>query len=170
MYIYTTPDPLDGYSSMEDMKSDRGFVHDEIFAVKSAEISRSEFLRREQRIHSLINSPRIVGYFGCDVTNENGQLLYNLFIFIEYISGGTITDAIRHQSGRLHESEIRSHARSILQALDYLHSRVSCIVTLKSKCLGWRQGSQYCKLRLREMGLGTDSGDGDCQNSPVHGT
>ncbi|KAJ4975142.1 hypothetical protein NE237_000248 [Protea cynaroides] len=92
----------------------------EFFAVKSAELSRSEFLQREQSILSSINSPRIIGYVGCDVTNENGQLLYNLFI--EYISGGTITDAIRDQGGRLHESAIRSHTRSILQGLHYLHS------------------------------------------------
>ncbi|KAJ4976630.1 hypothetical protein NE237_001736 [Protea cynaroides] len=92
----------------------------EVFAVKSAELSRSEFLQREQGILSQINSPHIVGYVGCDFTNENGQLLYN--IFIEYISGGTLTDVIRDRGGRLHESEIRSHTRSILQGLDYLHS------------------------------------------------
>ncbi|KAJ4975630.1 hypothetical protein NE237_000736 [Protea cynaroides] len=92
----------------------------EVYAVKSAEFSRSEFLQREQSILSLINSPRIVGYVGCDVTNENGQLLYNLFI--EYMSGGSLTDVIRDQGGCLHESGIRSHSRAILEGLDYLHS------------------------------------------------
>ncbi|KAJ4975337.1 hypothetical protein NE237_000443 [Protea cynaroides] len=92
----------------------------EVVAVKSAELSRSEFLQREQSIFSLINSPHIVGYVGWDVTNENGQLLYNLFI--EYISGGTLTDVIRDQGGRLNEPAIQSHTRSILQGLDYLHS------------------------------------------------
>ncbi|KAJ4976908.1 hypothetical protein NE237_002014 [Protea cynaroides] len=92
----------------------------EVFAVKSAELPRSKLLQREQSILSLINSPRIVGYVGCDFTNENGQLLYNLFM--EYISGGTLTDAIRDQGGCLHESAIRSHTRAILEGLDYLHS------------------------------------------------
>ncbi|XP_043693150.1 mitogen-activated protein kinase kinase kinase 18-like [Telopea speciosissima] len=69
----------------------------EIFAVKSAEISRSEFLQREQSVLSLINCPRIVGYVGSDVTYENGRLMYNLFM--EYISGGTLTEAVQDHGG-----------------------------------------------------------------------
>ncbi|KAF8409593.1 hypothetical protein HHK36_005671 [Tetracentron sinense] len=92
----------------------------EVFAVKSIELSRSEFLQREQRILSLINCPQIVEYMGCDITTENGKPIYN--IFMEYVAGGTLSDAIQKHGGRLDESMIRSYTRAILQGLEYLHS------------------------------------------------
>ncbi|XP_042479281.1 mitogen-activated protein kinase kinase kinase 18-like [Macadamia integrifolia] len=108
----------------------------EVFAVKSVDLSRSEFLQREQRVLSLIDCPRIVGYVGCDVTHENGRLMYNLFM--EYISGGTLTDVIQDHGGRLDESEIRSHTRAILMGLDYLHSRrlVHCDIKGRNVLIG----------------------------------
>ncbi|XP_043688492.1 mitogen-activated protein kinase kinase kinase 18-like [Telopea speciosissima] len=108
----------------------------EVLAVKSVELSRSEFLQREQRILSLLKCPRIVAYLGSDVTNENGQLVYNLFM--EYVSGGTLTDAIRQQGGRLDESAIRSHTQAILQGLDYMHSRglVHCDIKGRNVLVG----------------------------------
>lgn len=91
----------------------------EVFAVKSAELSNSEFLQREQRILSALACPQIVAYKGCDISAENGKILYNLFL--EYAPGGTLTDAIR--SGTcLEEGRIRSHTRAVLLGLQYLHS------------------------------------------------
>ncbi|XP_042521140.1 mitogen-activated protein kinase kinase kinase 18-like [Macadamia integrifolia] len=117
----------------------------EVFAVKSAELSRSEFLQREQGILSLVKCPQIVGYLGCDFTNENGQLIYNLFM--EYCSGGTLTDAIRHQGGRLDESGIKSHTQAILQGLDYLHSRglVHCDIKGRNILVG-QNGTKIADL------------------------
>ncbi|XP_043689371.1 mitogen-activated protein kinase kinase kinase 18-like [Telopea speciosissima] len=117
----------------------------EFFAVKSVELSRSEFLQREQSILSLLKCPRIVGYLGSDVTNENGQLVYNLFM--EYVSGGTLIDAIRHQGGSLDESAIRSHTRAILQGLDYLHNRglVHCDIKGRNVLVG-QNGTQIADL------------------------
>ncbi|KAJ4981210.1 hypothetical protein NE237_032047 [Protea cynaroides] len=110
----------------------------EIFAVKSVELLKSEFLKREQRILSMIKCPRIVGYLGCDVTNENGRLMYNLFM--EYVSGGTLTEAIRDQGGWLEESAIRAYTLEILQGLDYLHSR----------------GIVHCDVKGRNVLVGSD--------------
>ncbi|XP_024046774.1 mitogen-activated protein kinase kinase kinase 18 [Citrus clementina] len=91
----------------------------DVFAVKSAELSNSEFLQREQRILSALACPQIVAYKGCDISAENGKILYNLFL--EYAPGGTLTDAIR--SGTcLEEGRIRSHTRAVLLGLQYLHS------------------------------------------------
>ncbi|KAI4295929.1 hypothetical protein L6164_035923 [Bauhinia variegata] len=92
----------------------------DVFAVKSAELSQSEFLKREQRILStLMSCPQIVSYKGCDVTLENGAFLYNLFV--EYAPHGTLSDAIRN--GGLHEeAPIRTYARQILLGLNHLHS------------------------------------------------
>ncbi|XP_042519272.1 mitogen-activated protein kinase kinase kinase 18-like [Macadamia integrifolia] len=117
----------------------------DVFAVKSVELSRSEFLQREQRILSLLKCPCIVGYLGFDITNENGQLIYNFFM--EYCSGGTLTDAIRHQGGRLDESAIQYHTLAILQGLDYLHSRglVHCDIKGRNVLVG-QNGTKIADL------------------------
>ncbi|XP_057955436.1 mitogen-activated protein kinase kinase kinase 18-like [Malania oleifera] len=92
----------------------------DIFAVKSVELAGSELLQREQRILSSLCSPYVVGYRGADISSENNELLYNLFM--EYVPGGTLTDAIRLRGGELEESEIGFYARQIAQGLVYLHS------------------------------------------------
>ncbi|KAI5570993.1 hypothetical protein BDE02_11G063700 [Populus trichocarpa] len=45
----------------------------QVFAVKSAELLKSESLQREQSILSTLKCPQIVVYKGCDITNENGK-------------------------------------------------------------------------------------------------
>jgi serine/threonine protein kinase len=90
-----------------------------VFAVKSAELSKSESLQKEQIVLSTLRCPQIVAYKGCDITNENGKVLYNLFL--EYASGGTLIDAIREGGGCLDEDMIRLYARTILLGLEYLH-------------------------------------------------
>ncbi|KAJ6416311.1 hypothetical protein OIU84_002208 [Salix udensis] len=77
----------------------------QVFAVKSAELLKSESLQKEQSILSSLDCPQIVVYKGCDITDENGKLFYNLFL--EYISGGTLIDAIREGGGSLDEAMIR---------------------------------------------------------------
>jgi len=101
-----------------------------VLAVKSAELSQSEFLKREQRILSTLTNPQIVAYNGCDITCENGKLLYN--IFMEYAPRGTLVDAIRSQGGGLEEATIKAYTRSIVLGLEYLHS--NGIVHCDIKC------------------------------------
>ncbi|KAJ7948140.1 putative Mitogen-activated protein kinase kinase kinase [Quillaja saponaria] len=91
----------------------------DIFAVKSAELSQSDFLQREQRILSSLSSPYIVSYRGCDITEENHKLMYNLLM--EYISHGTLMEATRRH-GMLSESMIAYYTGQILKGLEYLHS------------------------------------------------
>ncbi|XAR55362.1 Mitogen-activated protein kinase kinase kinase [Bertholletia excelsa] len=95
-------------------------LHGDIFAVKSAELSQSKFLQREQRILSTLKSPHIVAYIGHDVTEENNKLMCNLFM--EYVPGGTLADEIRRHGGSLDQSEIVHYTHQIIQGLEYLHS------------------------------------------------
>lgn len=91
----------------------------EVFAVKSAELHRSEFLKREKEILSTLNCPQIVSYQGFDVTFEKGAHWYNLFM--EYAPRGTLADAARHGNG-MEEALVGSYTRQILQGLNYLHA------------------------------------------------
>jgi len=88
-----------------------------VFAVKSAELHHSEFLRREQMILSTLNCPHIVAYQGFDTTFENGVYWFNMFM--EYAPHGTLAE----RGGRMDEAVVGSYTRQILQGLHYLHSR-----------------------------------------------
>ncbi|KAL2341306.1 hypothetical protein Fmac_009246 [Flemingia macrophylla] len=87
----------------------------EVFAVKSAELHRSEFLKREERILSTLQCPQIVAYKGCDVTSENGVLWFN--VFMEYAPHGTLAEC----GGCMEEAAVGFYTRQILQGLNYLH-------------------------------------------------
>ncbi|XP_058101253.1 mitogen-activated protein kinase kinase kinase 18-like [Magnolia sinica] len=133
-----------------------------IFAVKSAELIRSSFLQREQVILSRLDCPRVVAYMGHDVTAENGLLFYNLFM--EYVDGGTLSDAIRRHGGRLSEPAIRSHTRSILEGLVYLHSErlVHCDIKGRNVLMG-QEGAKIADLGCARWADGIEKG-------PIAGT
>ncbi|GLT61576.1 hypothetical protein SLA2020_342730 [Shorea laevis] len=103
----------------------------ELFAVKSTELSHSVFLQREQRFLSKLSSPHLVKYMGYGITNENKQPMFNLCM--EYVPGGTLSDEIRRQGGRLEEETIRLYTQQILQGLDYLHINGLAHCDIKSK-------------------------------------
>ncbi|KAK1353593.1 Protein kinase domain-containing protein [Heracleum sosnowskyi] len=92
----------------------------EIFAVKSAELSCSELLQREEKFLCSLSSPHIVSYKGCDITSENHKFMYNLKM--EYVAAGTLIDVIRKKGGGLDEAMIKCYTQQILQGLEYLHS------------------------------------------------
>ncbi|KAJ1389633.1 Protein kinase domain [Sesbania bispinosa] len=89
----------------------------QVFAVKSAELHHSEFLKRKQGILSTLKCPQIVAYQGCDVTFENSAYWFNLFM--EYAPHGTLVDAVREQNGGMEETMVGSYARQILLSLNY---------------------------------------------------
>ncbi|KAK4492789.1 hypothetical protein RD792_000111 [Penstemon davidsonii] len=92
----------------------------EIFAVKSVELSKSNSLQKEQKILSKLNCPQIIGYKGYIISIENGTSLFN--IMMDYAPGGTVADAI-NRLGQLDESMIGYYTYHILEGLKYLHSR-----------------------------------------------
>ncbi|KAM6549003.1 hypothetical protein CsatB_020679 [Cannabis sativa] len=92
----------------------------QVFAVKSAELSRSKALQQEQSLLSSITSPHVVSYIGQDITTENDKPIYNLFL--EYVPGGSLTDVVSSRDGRLDELLIGHYTREIVRGLEYLHS------------------------------------------------
>ncbi|KAL0740649.1 hypothetical protein Bca4012_082162 [Brassica carinata] len=94
----------------------------ETFAVKSSELHRSEFLQREAKLLSSLNSPYVIGYRGSETKIEsNGVVTYNLLM--EYAPYGTLTDAAEKNGGRLEEAMIVKYTREILRGLEYIHSK-----------------------------------------------
>ncbi|OWM81288.1 mitogen-activated protein kinase kinase kinase 18-like [Punica granatum] len=107
-----------------------------LFAVKSAELSHSLPLQREQSILSKLSSPYIVNYLGFDITREDGKSLYNLWM--EYMPGGTLRELIVQRGGFLDEPTVRSFAGRIVEGLSYLH----------------RNGIAHCDLKAQNVLIG----------------
>ncbi|GER54903.1 mitogen-activated protein kinase kinase kinase [Striga asiatica] len=112
----------------------------QIFAVKSANLSTSASLQKEEALLSHLCSPYIVKCLGSDKTRENGKRVFNLFL--EYVPGGTLSDHIRKRGGALAETAIRAHARHILLGLCYLH----------------REGLAHCDIKGQNILFGDGGG------------
>ncbi|KAL6975267.1 hypothetical protein U1Q18_024061 [Sarracenia purpurea var. burkii] len=110
----------------------------DLFAVKSADLSRSAFLQREQHFLSQLTSPHIVKYLGFQITlEEPNNPTYNLYM--ELVAGGTLSDAIkRERGGSFNESTIRTYTKQILKGLDYLQSNglVHCDIKGENVLIG----------------------------------
>jgi serine/threonine protein kinase len=93
-----------------------GHNSDEILAVKSSEVHRSEFLQREAKILSSLSSPYVIGYRGSETKREsNGVVMYNLLM--EYAPYGTLTDAAAKDGGRVDETRVVKYTRDILKRI-----------------------------------------------------
>ncbi|XP_060189864.1 mitogen-activated protein kinase kinase kinase 17-like [Lycium barbarum] len=110
-----------GHGSFATVSVAKSRFSDDVFAVKSVELSKSQFLHKEQKILSKFSSPYIVSYKGYDVTKDSDKLMFNLMM--EYMSDGTLTDAIQKQGGRINEQLIGYYTKQILQGLEYIHSK-----------------------------------------------
>lgn len=135
----------------------------EIFAVKSAELAHSQSLQREERILSQLNHARIVSGAGAGVTTENGREFFNLYM--EFVAGGSLSDAIRRAGGRLEEAEIQSYAREILEGVAYLHSKrlVHCDIKGRNVLVG-SEGAKIADLGCARM---VDAAGGAVSGTPL---
>ncbi|KAG1330513.1 mitogen-activated protein kinase kinase kinase 18 [Cocos nucifera] len=142
----------------------------ELFAVKSAELSRAGLLQREQRILSNLNSPHVVSYLGFDVTSEKNGLYYNLFM--EYAARGSLSDEIKKQGGRLDEPTIRSYSYQILLGLAYLHSsRIAhCDVKGQNVLIGSDGRAMIADLGCARWVAGDEDGSDDDDGLQLRGT
>ncbi|XP_019193358.1 PREDICTED: mitogen-activated protein kinase kinase kinase 2-like [Ipomoea nil] len=126
----------------------------ETFAVKSAELSKSEFLQREQQILSSLRCPQIVEYKGCDITMEENKLMFNLLL--EHMPAGTLAE----HGGRIGEARMGEYAGQIAQGLDYLHSVGVVHCDIKGRNIlvgnsGVKIADLGCSKRLNPAGRGS---------------
>ncbi|KAI3510037.1 hypothetical protein L1887_25563 [Cichorium endivia] len=135
-----------------------------IFAVKSAELSSSRFLQKEQQFLSTLRSPHVIEYIGFDVDYDDSIPMYNLFM--EYAPGGTISDVIKKQGGCLDEGLIRSYTRQILLGLDYLHS--NNLVHCDIKCQNLLVANDGVKIG--DLGCAKSAENGGVASSVFSGT
>ncbi|KZV56858.1 mitogen-activated protein kinase kinase kinase 2-like [Dorcoceras hygrometricum] len=112
----------------------------ELFALKSTDLSSSTSLQKEHCLISQLSSPYIVKCFGSGTTFESRKPVYN--VFLEYVSGGTISEQIARQGGSLDERLIQSYARQILLGLSYLHCN----------------GIVHCDIKGQNILIGEDEG------------
>ncbi|KAI3708582.1 hypothetical protein L2E82_37853 [Cichorium intybus] len=134
------------------------------YAVKSTALSSSEFLQREQNFLSQLSSKYVIKYVGFDVDCDDNKPMYNLFM--EYASGGTISDVIKKQGGSLDESLIRSYTHQILLGLDHLHCNNLVHCDIKCRNLLVCQDS----VKIGDLGCAKVVGNNGATTSQLSGT
>ncbi|KAL3722128.1 hypothetical protein ACJRO7_034483 [Eucalyptus globulus] len=129
-----------------------------LMAVKSCDAALSSSLRHERRVLSELGEcPRIVRCFGHSLTAErSGEELYN--VLLEYAAGGSLADSMKSRGKLLSEPEIRRHTRSILEGLEFVHSKgfVHCDVKLQN-ILVFPSGGE--EVKIADFGLAKRAGE-----------
>lgn len=69
----------------------------------------------EARLLSRLKHPHIVDYLG----SAHKSRYY--YLFLEYVSGGSLRNVLAHIKGPLHIRMVQSYARDVLSGLQYLH-------------------------------------------------
>ncbi|OIT00668.1 PREDICTED: mitogen-activated protein kinase kinase kinase 3-like [Nicotiana attenuata] len=94
-------------------------------AVKSCKFSNSRYVRAESEFLRMFQeSPYVIRFFGVNVTQENGVILYNLLL--EYASGGSLADCLDEDMNSrkgLKEYEVGKHTKNVLLGLSHVHSK-----------------------------------------------
>ncbi|CAL9084905.1 unnamed protein product [Musa textilis] len=138
-----------------------------LFSVKSAELSFSALLRREQAILSSLHHPNIVSCLGFDVAAEapHGRLFYHLFL--EYAPRGSLSDCLKKHGGLLEEAVIRSFTHDILHGLAHLHAMFVAHCDVKSQnVLIWPEG----RAKIADLGCARSAAGYDDARWPIMGT
>jgi mitogen-activated protein kinase kinase kinase ANP1 len=72
-------------------------------------------LRREINFLRSFKHKNVVSYIGTEVDERT------LYIFTEWVSGGSLLSVLKTFRGRLHENVVRMYTKQILMGLEYLH-------------------------------------------------
>ena len=116
-----TQGPLIGSGSFGEVY--KGLADDDgtHFAVKILQIKnkseQTDELLLEIELIKTLGHPNIVKYYGTHIDKEK----CNIHIFMEWMSGGSLSDIIKGFGGYLQVGTIRSYSRQILSGLAYLH-------------------------------------------------
>lgn len=85
--------------------------------LKNEASAAAKALRREiDLLCGLPDNKHVVKYLGTEQTDDSSRL----FIFLEYVSGGSVQDMLS-KFGALDESIVRNYTHQILQGLAFLH-------------------------------------------------
>lgn len=74
-------------------------------------------IRHEIQLLAMYRHPRIVSYLGCEVSGSQRKL----FIFMEYLAGGTLKDNLKRY-GHMDPRLVQMYARDIMEGLKFLHT------------------------------------------------
>ncbi|XP_050210664.1 mitogen-activated protein kinase kinase kinase 17-like [Mercurialis annua] len=108
----------------------------ELFTVKYSQFKEANrSLHDEANFLESVDSPHVVRYLG-----RNGSLnrVNTSSIFMEYVSGGSLSDILQKFGGKLDEQVIRLYTKEILCGLKYIHEQgiVHCDIKCKNLLLG----------------------------------
>lgn len=126
----------------------------QLTAVKSSNLHDSYSLQNEKQIlDRLGSSPHVIKCFGQDKTVENDEEYYN--IFLEYASGGTLSDQLEKHGGKLPDNLVRRYTRSVVEGLKYIHKKgfVHCDLKLPN-ILVFENGN----IKISDFGLAKETG------------
>ncbi|KAF8012389.1 hypothetical protein BT93_I0516 [Corymbia citriodora subsp. variegata] len=133
--------------------------HPPLMAVKSCDAALSSSLRHERQVlRELGDCPRIVRCFGDLLMAERGgEELYS--VLLEYAGGGSLGNSMKSRGNPLSEPEIRRHARSILEGLEFVHSKgfVHCDVKLQNILVFPSGGDE--EVKIADFGLAKRAGE-----------
>lgn len=141
-----------------------------LFAVKSAESGAGlEALENEAKILQSLNSQYVVRCIGKELlSGSNGE--HKLNVFMEYMSGGSLSDVAEKFGGMLEEEVIQLYTREILHGLKYLHQNgiVHCDLKCKNVLLGSSRDIKLADFgsakRLKEIKANRGLSGSACQS------
>jgi serine/threonine protein kinase len=125
---------LIGHGAIGKVYMGLNFETGEMMAVKVVQLGQQlgsqaadELKAMDQEIHifSMISHPNLVRYYGMEKTETD------VFIFLEYVSGGSISQMIR-KFGAFSETMVCNFTAQIVDGLDYLHSQQICHRDIKA--------------------------------------
>lgn len=97
-------------------------------------------IRSEIQLLAMYRHPRIVSYLGCEVSGSQSKL----FIFMEYLAGGTLKDNLKRY-GHMDERLAQMYMRDVMEGLKFLHTSevpvihrdikpANILLTLEGRC------------------------------------